>query len=113
MIPKLSIKKIDRMTPTELGLLLAQVAEFGLNNTSIPGVYLHRILTRASSLLVTSGVSNRHELMLNTPRYSQLELDLMDDWSEVSPEEIFADLDEYEMRKMGYAIAVDHRTSVN
>lgn len=113
MLPRLTIKMIDNMTATELGLLLSRIAEVGVHSITIPGNVLHRILTKAASMLLVDGAVHRYELDVNRPRYSQIELDLMEDWSEVSPEELFGDLDEHEVHKLGYAIAVDHTANIN
>jgi hypothetical protein len=95
------------MTATELGLLLSEIAAVGCKNNFIADKVMRTILLKAASILMVDGSTHRYDLNLTTPRYTQVELDLMEDWREVSPEEIFANFDEHELHKMGYSIPYD------
>jgi len=110
---RLTLNEIDSMTATEIGLLLGMMGGTQPSDGYFTSVQIHKILNKASSILMVGGSAHRYDLNLTPPHYSQLELDLMEDWREVSPEELFGDLDEHELHKMGYAIAVDHKANVN
>jgi len=110
---QLRLEDIDKMSKAELGLLLLDMTLPDITTSEYSALHIKRAVMRAATELMVAGATNRHELNLNTPRYTQVELDLMEDWREVSPEELFGDLDEHELHKMGYAIAVDHKASVN
>ena len=102
MIPRLTIKMIDNMTSTELGLLLSRITSYDIYNHNIPGDVLHRIFTKVASMLLAGDETFSSEVVTQTPRYTQAELDLVAEWSEVPPEEIFGDLDELEAYKAEY-----------
>jgi hypothetical protein len=101
---------VDTMTATELGLVLNHVAIKSKQSTFFSQEFITKVMTKASMMLILDGASARHELYLAKPRLSQLEMDLSADWAEVDPDELSGDLDEHELHKLGYAIAVDHKT---
>ena len=99
---QLTLEDIDQMSPTELGLLLLDMTLPDITTSEYSALHIKRAVMRAATELMVAGATHRHELNLITPRYTQVELDLMEDWGVVEPEEIIGDLDDYEMLKMDY-----------
>jgi hypothetical protein len=88
---------VDTMTATELGLVLNHVAIKSKQSTFFSQEFITKVMTRASMMLMLNGASTRHELYLNKPRLSQLEIDLSAEWAEIEPEELLDGLDDYEV----------------
>ena len=103
IIPKqLKLEDIDQMSNAELGLLLLEMVLPDITTSEYTPLQIKRAIMRAGTELMVAGATHRHELDMQPPRYTQVELDLMEDWGVVEPEEIIGDLDDYEMLKMDY-----------